>query len=57
VSGSCQRELQERGATAARELAAEGVRDAQWVVGRAKACLHAGAEIIMIESAGITESV
>jgi len=45
------------GATAASELAAEGVRDAQWVIGRAKACLQAGAEIIMIESEGITENV
>lgn len=45
------------GATAAGELAAEGVRDAQWVVNRGKACLEAGAEIIMIESEGITENV
>jgi phosphosulfolactate synthase (CoM biosynthesis protein A) len=45
------------GATAASELAAEGVRDAQWVVSRAKSCLAAGAELIMIESEGITESV
>jgi phosphosulfolactate synthase (CoM biosynthesis protein A) len=45
------------GSTAAAELAAEGVRDADWVIGRAKACLAAGAEIIMIESEGITENV
>ena len=45
------------GATAAGELAAEGVRDAHWVVDRAKACLQAGAEHIMIESEGITENV
>jgi phosphosulfolactate synthase (CoM biosynthesis protein A) len=45
------------GATPAAELAAEGTRDAQWVIGRAKACLHAGASIIMIESEGITENV
>lgn len=45
------------GSTAAAELAAEGVRDAEWVIGRARACLAAGAEIIMIESEGITENV
>lgn len=45
------------GATAARELAAEGVRDVQWVVSRGKSCLDAGAERIMVESEGITESV
>jgi phosphosulfolactate synthase (CoM biosynthesis protein A) len=45
------------GATAAKELAAEGVRDAQWVIGRGKACLAVGAEILMIESEGITENV
>ncbi|HEY6577917.1 MAG TPA: phosphosulfolactate synthase, partial [Rhizomicrobium sp.] len=45
------------GATPTAELAAEGVRDAGWVVSRARACLDAGAEIIMIESEGITENV
>jgi phosphosulfolactate synthase (CoM biosynthesis protein A) len=45
------------GATPAAELAAEGTRDAQWVINRAKACLDAGAHIIMIESEGITENV
>jgi phosphosulfolactate synthase (CoM biosynthesis protein A) len=45
------------GSTSAAELAAEGVRDATWVIARAKACLEAGAEIIMIESEGITENV
>jgi phosphosulfolactate synthase (CoM biosynthesis protein A) len=45
------------GATAAAELAAEGTRDAQWVIARAKRCLAAGAEVIMIESEGITENV
>lgn len=44
------------GATPAAELAAEGTRDAQWVVERAKACLNAGAHIIMVESEGITEN-
>jgi phosphosulfolactate synthase (CoM biosynthesis protein A) len=45
------------GATAAAELAAEGTRDAQWVIKRAAACLDAGAHLIMIESEGITENV
>jgi phosphosulfolactate synthase (CoM biosynthesis protein A) len=45
------------GATPTAELAAEGVRDAGWVISRARACLDAGAEIIMIESEGITENV
>jgi phosphosulfolactate synthase (CoM biosynthesis protein A) len=45
------------GATPAAELAAEGTRDAQWVIKRAKTCLDAGAHIIMIESEGITENV
>jgi len=45
------------GDTATAELAAEGTRDADWVISRARACLGAGAEIIMIESEGITENV
>jgi phosphosulfolactate synthase (CoM biosynthesis protein A) len=45
------------GATPTAELKAEGTRDARWVVSRAKACLDAGAHIIMIESEGITENV
>lgn len=45
------------GDTATAELAAEGTRDADWVIQRAKACLDAGADIIMIESEGITENV
>jgi phosphosulfolactate synthase (CoM biosynthesis protein A) len=45
------------GATAAAELAAEGTRDVRWVIGLASRCLDAGAERIMIESEGITESV
>ena len=45
------------GATPAAELAAEGTRDAQWVIKRAKACLDAGAQIIVIESEGMTENV
>ena len=45
------------GATPVAELAAEGTRDAQWVIRRARACLDAGAHMIMIESEGITENV
>ena len=45
------------GATAQSELAAEGVRDARWVIDRARRCIDAGAQIVMIESEGITESV
>lgn len=45
------------GATPEAELKAEGTRDAGWVVRRAKACLEAGAHMIMIESEGITENV
>jgi phosphosulfolactate synthase (CoM biosynthesis protein A) len=45
------------GATEAAELAAEGTRDVRWVIGLASRCLDAGAERIMIESEGITESV
>jgi phosphosulfolactate synthase (CoM biosynthesis protein A) len=45
------------GATRTSELAAEGTRDAGWVISKARACLDAGADIIMIESEGITENV
>lgn len=45
------------GATAAAELRAEGTRDPNWAVAQAKRFLEAGAEIIMIESEGITENV
>lgn len=45
------------GDTPAEALAAEGTRDPQWVIDRARRCLDAGAEIIMIESEGITENV
>ncbi len=45
------------GATAAAELKAEGTRDPNWAVAQAKQFLEAGAEIIMIESEGITENV
>jgi phosphosulfolactate synthase (CoM biosynthesis protein A) len=45
------------GATAAAELKAEGARDPSWSIAQAKRFLEAGAEIIMIESEGITENV
>ncbi|HVD96507.1 MAG TPA: phosphosulfolactate synthase [Candidatus Limnocylindria bacterium] len=45
------------GATAAAELQAEGTRDPNWPIAQAKRFLEAGAEIIMIESEGITENV
>ena len=45
------------GATAAAELQAEGTRDPDWAIAQAKRFLEAGADIIMIESEGITENV
>ena len=45
------------GATAAAELEAEGTRDPNWAIALAKRFLEAGAEIIMVESEGITENV
>jgi phosphosulfolactate synthase (CoM biosynthesis protein A) len=45
------------GATAAAELNAEGTRDPNWAIAQAKRFLEAGAEIIIIESEGITENV
>ena len=45
------------GATAAAELQAEGTRDPNWAIAQAKRFLDAGAEIIMIESEGITENI
>jgi phosphosulfolactate synthase (CoM biosynthesis protein A) len=45
------------GATAAAELKVEGARDPNWAVAQAERFLEAGAEIIMIESEGITENV
>src|SRR5207237_576578 len=45
------------GATAAAELRAEGTRDPNWAVAQAKRFLEDGADIIMIESEGITENV
>ena len=45
------------GATASAELKAEGTRDPSWAIAQAKRFLDASAEIIMIESEGITENV
>ncbi|HEY3294991.1 MAG TPA: phosphosulfolactate synthase [bacterium] len=45
------------GATAAAELAAEGVRDPAQAIAQARRFLDAGAYMIMIESEGITENV
>jgi phosphosulfolactate synthase (CoM biosynthesis protein A) len=45
------------GATAASELQAEGTRDPDGAIAQAKRFLEAGADIIMIESEGITENV
>jgi phosphosulfolactate synthase (CoM biosynthesis protein A) len=45
------------GATAAAELQAEGTRDPSWAIAQAKRFVEAGADIIMIESEGITENV
>jgi phosphosulfolactate synthase (CoM biosynthesis protein A) len=45
------------GATAAAELKAEGARDPSWAIAQARRFLDAGADIIMIESEGITENV
>ena len=45
------------GATNAEELETEGPRDPDSVIQQAKRLLDAGAEVIMVESEGITESV
>ena len=45
------------GDTSARELESEGTRDVGWLIAQAKRGLDAGADIIMIESEGITENV
>jgi phosphosulfolactate synthase (CoM biosynthesis protein A) len=45
------------GATGAAELRVEGTRDPNWAVAQTKRFLDAGADIIMIESEGITENV
>jgi phosphosulfolactate synthase (CoM biosynthesis protein A) len=45
------------GATSAAELEAEGTRDVEWAIWQAKRFLEAGADMLMIESEGITENV
>jgi phosphosulfolactate synthase (CoM biosynthesis protein A) len=45
------------GDTPAEELEAEGTRNAGWVISRARKCFDAGAEMIHVESEGITENV
>jgi phosphosulfolactate synthase (CoM biosynthesis protein A) len=45
------------GGTAAGELETEGTRDPEWAIGQMKRLLDAGAELIMVESEGITENV
>ncbi|TIQ15577.1 MAG: phosphosulfolactate synthase, partial [Mesorhizobium sp.] len=45
------------GDTSAKELEAEGTKDVGWLVAQARRALDAGADIIMIESEGITENV
>jgi phosphosulfolactate synthase (CoM biosynthesis protein A) len=45
------------GSTSAAELAAEGTQDVGWLIARATRLLDAGADILMIESEGITENV
>ena len=40
------------GDSAVAELAAEGTLDASWAIRRARACLDAGAPIVMVESEG-----
>ncbi len=44
------------GTTAASELEAEGTRDIDWAVDRARRYLDGGAYMIMIESEGVTEA-
>lgn len=43
------------GGSSATELAGEGRVDAAWAIRRARACLDAGAELVMIESEGAKE--
>jgi phosphosulfolactate synthase (CoM biosynthesis protein A) len=45
------------GATRAEELESEGTKDVGWLIAQARRALDAGADIIMIESEGITENV
>lgn len=45
------------GATATAELEAEATKDVGWLIAQARRTLNAGADIVMIESEGITENV
>jgi hypothetical protein len=45
------------GSTSTAELEAEGTQDVGWLITRAERVLDAGADIVMIESEGITENV
>jgi phosphosulfolactate synthase (CoM biosynthesis protein A) len=45
------------GSTTAEELQAEGTKDVGWLIAQARRALDAGADMIMIESEGITENV
>lgn len=45
------------GSTTAEELAAEGTKDVGWLIAQARRVLDAGADMLMIESEGITENV
>lgn len=45
------------GASAVAELEAEGTRPVEWAIRQAKRFLEAGAEMILLESEGVTESV
>jgi phosphosulfolactate synthase (CoM biosynthesis protein A) len=45
------------GSTTAEELEAEGTKDVGWLIAQARRVLDAGADIVMIESEGITENV
>jgi len=45
------------GSTATAELEAEGTKDVGWLIAQAERALDAGADMVMIESEGITENV
>lgn len=45
------------GDSSAAELAAEGTLDVSWAIRRARRCLEAGAEMVMIESEGAGASL
>ncbi len=45
------------GASAEAELESEGTRDAEWLIHQGRRFLDAGADLLMIESEGITEQV